>query len=345
MFDAKNQWQEWARQWGLVHVPNKGPYRNEAVAGRRGKTLVRVRWTGEKGIHLNILVRYPASQDAERLRDTLIADASLDVLPDKGKKRPKMKVGVPTVPSIQWTEPDEFRIGSGVLSWTRAFRWRGPKPDEIQAWVDALVGAIVRATGGVDDRCEGCGQPGEFVLVNDAPLVMCATCQQRRIADGEMAERAYDMSEAQYARGAVSAIVAALLGALAWAGIAIATQRMFALLAIGIGAFVGWAYRQGAGKVDKLGMLVAGALTLIAVQLGDILFYTALVAKQQPAAGFNLDYGLYVYVRLWATAPGEQVLSVLFALVGVWTASRVLRRNSAKPVILRAGDPPSARAA
>lgn len=141
-----------------------------------------------------------------------------------------------------------------------------------------------------------------------------------------MAERTYDSIEVRYLAGATSGLAATVAGAAAWAAIGALTERMFAAAAIGIGALVAWAYRQGAGRVDRAGRVIAAGLTLLSVVAGEILLYAWWVAKAQPEAGFRLDAGAYVYAQTWAKSPGQEIMALFFGVLGAWVASKALQR-------------------
>jgi hypothetical protein len=141
-----------------------------------------------------------------------------------------------------------------------------------------------------------------------------------------MAERTYDMSEARHLSGALLAGVAAVVGAAVWAAIGAGTGRTFAALAIGIGVLVAVAYRKGAGRVDSAGRGIAAFLTIASVVLGEISLYAWWFAQRRPDIGFNLEAGWLVYLESWKEAAGQEVLTLIFGLIGAWTATSTLKR-------------------
>jgi hypothetical protein len=343
-FFLKDKWQEWAREWGLAHHPHKGwLYPTEAVVGERKGLLVRVGWGTQEKPGLIVCIRFPRVFDPERLRQALMDDDTLDALPGKDSARRKMALesGVRKVMLVG--RSSEFVLGQTSLVWRRVYSFSVPKAAQVASWVDALVAAIARATPVFDGRCESCGTGvvRRYVLVDDLPAMICASCQQRMRSEGEMADRTYDMIEVRYLAGAARGLAAALAGAAAWAAIGALTERMFAAAAIGIGALVAWAYRQGAGRVDRAGRMIAAGLTLFSVVAGEILLYAWWVAKAQPEAGFRLDAGAYVYAQTWAKSPGQEIMALVFGLVGAWAASKVLQRPKLRANIEAEGDPGS----
>ena len=328
-FFLRDKWQEWAREWGLAHHPHKGwLYPTETVVGERKGLLIRVGWGTQEKPGLIVCIRFPRVFDLERLRQALADDDTLDALPGRGSARRKMTLesGVRKVMIVG--RPPEFILGETSLVWRRVYSFSVPKAAQLASWVDALVAAVARATPVFDGRCESCGTGvvRRYVLVDNLPAMICTSCQQRMRSEGDMAERTYDMIEVRYLAGAARGLAAALAGAGAWAGIGALTERMFAAAAIGIGALVAWAYRQGAGRVDRAGRVIAAGLTLVSVVAGEILLYAWWVAKAQPEVGFRLDAGAYVYAQTWAKSPGQEIMALFFGLVGAWVASKALQR-------------------
>ena len=341
---SRDRWTAWARDWGLTHQPQRGLIqRTEAVIGARGGLLLRAGWGDEQYPGLTVTIRFPRTLDVQRLRDRLAEDASLDTLPGKAAARRGIKVVAAIKPSVRWGKPPEYALTEQSLVWRRVFPWLTPKPARIQSWVETLVAAVARATPAFDGRCEGCGTADvrRHVIVDGAPALLCAGCQQRTLAEGEMAERAWEMTEANHGVGAALAGFAAIVGATGWAAVSALTQREFAAAAIGIGALVAWAYRRGAGRIDGLGRALGAAFTLASVTLGDILLFAWWVAKARPDIGYRFDAGLFVFASAWRERPADQLVSLLFAGVGAWVAFKALERPRLRHTIQPA-EPPAA---
>jgi hypothetical protein len=259
----------------------------------------------------------------------LIDDATLDVLPGKGTARKHTAIVVGKPPAfMRWGKPPEFTLTEDALTWRRVFSWGTPKSARIQSWVETLVAAVARATPVFQGRCEDCGiaEVRRHVLVDGVPKLLCASCQQRTVTAGEMAERAYEMTDTNHGVGAALAGFAALVGATAWAAVAALTQREFAAAAIGIGALIAWAYRRGAGRVDTIGRGIGAVFTVASVTLGDILLFAWWLAKARPDIGYRLDGGWFVYLSAWRERPADQVITLLLGCAGAWVAFQVLAR-------------------
>ena len=78
--------------------------------------------------------------------------------------------------------------------------------------------------------------------------------------------------------GLGAGLVAALVGAAAWAGITVATGYQIGFMAIGVGILVGYAVRVAGKGVTSLFGVVGAALSLLGCALGNLLAVTAIAA-------------------------------------------------------------------
>ena len=332
----RNRWTTWARAWSLTHRPRSGFFQPiEAVTGARAGLLLRAGWGDQQFPGLTVTIRFPRAIDVQRLRDQLAEDTSLDTLPGRAGARRGIKVVAAIQPTMRWGKPPEYSLNDTSLVWRRPFSWGAPGATKLMAWADTLLAAVARATPGFSGRCESCGvtEVKQHVLVDGVPMLLCPGCQQRTIAEGETAERTYEMTDANHGVGAALAGFGALVGASGWAAVSALTQREFAAAAIGIGVLVAWAYRRGAGRVDGLGRVLSAAFTLASITLGDILLFAGWVAKARPDIGYRLDAGWFVYVSSWRQRPADQLITLLFAGVGAWVAFKALERPKLKRTI------------
>jgi hypothetical protein len=335
---VKSQWTDWATAWSLNHRPQKGRlYRNECITGQRNGLLFQAQWCGENGSMLAVLIRFSAGQDLERVRAALVADASLDGLPGKGSARNKTKIE--DVKTVYVGAVPEFVLTDGALCWRRGFAWKSPKPEEVRGWVECLLGALERAGLRHEPVCEDCRQRSvdSYVLVDGIPVRLCPSCQQARSSAGDMAARSYEMKDASYARGLLFALGGVVAGAVAWAALAVTTQRMFALVGIGIGALVAWTYQLGAGKVDVSGRAIVAVLSVVSVALGDVVFVAWMIAKERPDIGFNLAIGLAASIGMHTENPRDAIFALICGVAGAWVAVSALQKPQFVPKIEQAG--------
>src|SRR5262245_26729045 len=142
-FLPKSRWQEWAREWGLAHDPQKGwIHPNERVTGERKGLLVRVEWGSREKPGLITGIRFPRVTDPQPLRQALIADDTLDALPGKGAARSRMAIDRDVKKLYLVGRPPEFILSDRSLLWRRAFPWKNPEPAQLASWVDTLVTAV-----------------------------------------------------------------------------------------------------------------------------------------------------------------------------------------------------------
>jgi hypothetical protein len=300
------------------------------LIGIRDGRLVEVGWGGQNHACLIVLVRFPRVEEVQRVRQALIADAGLDALPGKGANRRRMaREDDARKKSFKRRRVlPEFTLGERSFTWARGFPWSTPKPAQVQIWVEALLSAIGRSTQPFDGHCERCNAANVrgFVLVDEVPMIMCSSCQERLRAEGDLAERTYEMKDANHLAGTILGLLAASAGALAWAILSIASGKIFAAIAMAVGLGVARAYRRGAGRIDASGRVIGAALTLGSVVLGDLLSVTYALSRDPTIGGVPFGLAVALYAHVAEKSPGKLAGPLLFGLLGVWISTRTLRR-------------------
>jgi len=181
------------------------------------------------------------------------------------------------------------------------------------------------------DLCELCKiNPGEFHVVGGIPSQLCGRCVAEIKAKQAESQRAYEELEAHPVRGTLWGILAALAGGVGWGLFAYFTERIWALLALGIGYLVAWSILRGMGKVSRYGQVLTVVLTLASVFWGDIFYVTLAVAKefQEPLSVNLLISVMLVYPEIVAESLRETLFTLFFGLIG---AVYPLRRFQRKP--------------
>src|SRR5262249_2854913 len=142
--------------------------------------------------------------------------------------------------NIQWGSPQDLMVGERGLVWSHSFSWSRPNAAKVRDWVERLVQAVSRWTQPFQGRCEECNSARveRFILFEGVPVLMCSGCRERHNVEGQMAQQRYDEEDANYTLGLAYGVMAAILGAAAWALFAAWTGRIYAALAIGIGFLV-----------------------------------------------------------------------------------------------------------
>ena len=141
----------------------------------------------------------------------------------------------------------------------------------------------------------------------------------------------YETIEPNHPNGLVLGIGAAILGGIAWGGVAYAINRIFLYGAILIGYFVAAAVIKGTKKVTRFGQIVIPILTVASVLFGDAIFFTLEIMKSEKMA-FSGRLLKAVLVHLWdlESEGGGGILSLLFALVGAGYALYAARKPKFK---------------
>jgi hypothetical protein len=88
-------------------------------------------------------------------------------------------------------------------------------------------------------------------------------------------------SEQNLPAGAVTGLLAALIGAVVWAAVTYVTHYQIGWMAVGVGFLVGYAVRLSGKGIDKTYGIIGAGLAFIGCALGNLLAICALVAKQE----------------------------------------------------------------
>lgn len=148
-----------------------------------------------------------------------------------------------------------------------------------------LLAALKTSASAINGKCEECGRAEpQIMLLNDVPTHYCSSCQAQLDQKLDAAAIDYENREANWPRGLLYGVGAALLGSIAWGGVAYLLHRIFLWGAIIIGLFVGKAVVTGIGKVTWLARVMIGLLTIASVAFGDTIFYTLTVLSRDQVA-------------------------------------------------------------
>lgn len=94
--------------------------------------------------------------------------------------------------------------------------------------------------------------------------------------------------------GLIGGGIAMLVGAAAWGAITYFTQYQIGWMSIGVGFLVGVAIRFfGKGKTLMFGIAGAG-LALIGCLLGNLIFYSGIIAREESASFLNIIFWLLI---------------------------------------------------
>jgi hypothetical protein len=132
--------------------------------------------------------------------------------------------------------------------------------------------------------------------------------------------------------GLIGGAIAMLVGAIIWGAITYITEYQIGYMAIGVGFLVGFAVRRFGKGHSMIFGLSSAALSLIGCILGNFLFYTGAIAREEGVAFMDVFFFLLVtpaaVVELFTLT--FEVVDLLFyglaVYVGFRTALDVPRR-------------------
>jgi len=225
-------------------------------------------------------------------------------------------------------------VADGVLLHKRpGGLFRTPTADAIGSELDALLRAVRQASPPPRAACRLCGSDsgGEPILVNDVVDRVCGACIDRLQHEVRRARERYDEVPMNLPLAVLAAAVLAVAGAAAWAGVAIATNRVFWLVAIGAGLAIGWGTTKAAGKGGVTTQTVVGLFTMASVLLGELLLVAYHVQQRAQRQGARVDWYAFAAATpsiLWDMGR-DTVFAVMGGLIGAWYATR----QASKPKI------------
>lgn len=306
---------------GLSYFPGQGPWgrKSGSVIGNRDGYVTVIGFNRSKNAsNVVILIRYKSGPDAAPLK------ASLAESPGMQKKSGKFA-----------------DAGPHFVRWEWRYSFTKPKAEKVAALADALREALKTLAIPFDGRCEECtsSSTSSLTLMNGLPSYICGGCQQKIQQDLNQAAMNYEAIEPNYPNGLALGIGAALLGGIAWGGVAYAINYIFLYGAILIGYLVSAAVIKGTRKVTLFGQVVIPILTVASVLFGDAIFYTLAVMRSEKIP-FSMQLPQTIIVHLWdIEMKGSGILTIVFALVGAGYALYAARKPKFKASFEQLGTP------
>ena len=144
--------------------------------------------------------------------------------------------------------------------------------------------------------------------------------------------------EQKLLRGSLAGFAAAVVGAVIWAAISLATNYQIGWMAVGIGLMVGFAIRYAGKGIDKIFGIVGALLALLGCVLGNILTVIGLVANSAELTYFDtltmLDYSMLPYLMKETFNP----IDVLFYGIAIYEGYKFsIRRLTEQEILENAG--------
>lgn len=283
---------------GLQFYAGQGPWRRKpgSVMGARDGYPAAIGFNRtQNSAQIVILLRFKKIQQPEQLKTVLAQN------PELSKKVGKLGA-----------------VGDDFVRWEWKYSFATPKAELVAGAFNALRESVRQVAQGFDGRCEKCGVTAtpSMVLLNGIPSFICPSCQQKVHQELDQAAMQYETIVPNHPNGLALAVAAALVGGIAWGGVAYAIHRIFLFAAILIGYLVTWAAIKGTGKVTRFVQITVPILTVASVLFGDAIFYTLTVMKSENLP-FSMGLLQNVLVHLWELEKQESgIFSIIFALVG-----------------------------
>ncbi len=299
--------QELSSATGLPAYKKKGPFAQQgSVIGIRSGYLSAVgQATVNRQNSINFFVRFKNGSDQAAVIQALsTSEPFLKALDEKKWKKSLEKALV---------------VGADYLQFSWNFSLRRPKAEAVAAVHSAIIEAIRPVAPPPETRCDMCHNATVTTpsLYNGIPGYYCSSCQSQAHGEQNAAAAEYAARETNFPRGLLFGIVAALVGALLWGGVAYAINYIFLYGAVLIGMLIGKAMFYGIGKINTAGQIAVFLLTVASVFFGDAIFFTLSImrSEQLPFSGELLMAVLKHMVEIESEG-GNGFMTALFALVG-----------------------------
>jgi hypothetical protein len=322
VMNENNYLQQVATLTGFQHFSGQGPWgrKSGSVIGSRDGYVTAIGFNRSgNAANIVILMRFKSVPDPASLKASLAENSEVT-------RKGQGKLAATGIDFVRW-------------EWKYSFT--KPKAQKIAALANVLREALNPLASGFDGRCEHCtsSSTSSLVLMNGLPSYICAGCQQKVHQDLDLAAMNYQAIEPNYPNGLALGIGAALLGGIAWGGVAYAINYIFLYGAILIGYLVSAAVIKGTRKVTRFGQVIVPILTVASVLFGDGIFYTLAVMRSQKIP-FTMRLLQAVLANMWEIEmKGNGVLTLVFALVGAGYALYAARKPQFKATFEPLGSP------
>jgi hypothetical protein len=223
-------------------------------------------------------------------------------------------------------------IEEGVVGWQfpKAL-FRTPKPEAVAGEFERLLDILKAQAPEPPASCRLCkgAQGTPPVLVNGVVDRLCNPCVQTLKKSASEADRAYEDLPLNLPFALFASAGLSLVGAAAWGGLAIATNSMYWMVAIGVGWLIAWGTVKAAGKGGLIVQTLIALFTVLSVLLGQMLFAAQQFNEFAQQKGQTVDW-----VGFTAATPGILVAmgsDTLFSLGGGLLGAFYAAKMASKP--------------
>jgi hypothetical protein len=230
-------------------------------------------------------------------------------------------------------KPKKLDVSAGMVVYkhTRPM-FRGLGPEAVAREADALLRAVKRACPVMPEACRLCGSASgsEPILLNEVVDRVCPACLERLQHEVKRAREQYESRHFNLPLAVLTAAALALVGALVWAGLAVATRRVFWAVAIGSGILIGWGTTKAAGKGGPATQSLVALFTVASVLLGQLFtlaYHVDRIAKARGGAVIWTAFAAAIPRLLWNMG-GDTLFALGGGLLGAYYAARRAGRPS-----------------
>ena len=220
-----------------------------------------------------------------------------------------------------------------TLNWVKGITGY-PKTERILEQYKSVLESIKALVTGPGLKCRVC-QSNSIdapVLIDGVVDRVCHACIEKMQQEMTKLKAAYQALPTNYLLAVITAAVLVVVGAVVWSAIIISTHRMFWMLAVLIGAGIGWGTTKAAGKGGLPVQVVVFSGTLISILLGMIAYVGYLVQEEAVKAGGVVDWAeFFRNVPYFLMQVKEDVL---FSMGGALIGAFVAASKAAKPKLL-----------
>ena len=266
-----------------------------------------------RGHHLQLVDTQKNDSDSKTLfvfRFENIAATTLNTLRDNLERQQKL-IGYKTLE----TEEDVLilHFAKGLL--------KELKPDRWQPVMDRVIDEAERL--GIEPHPAAGARANQFGYdqVNGSGIILSVDEYDQLVSEANQSRRQVELENVSYLRGAIGGLLAMLPGVVLWILLAVYAERVFVILAAGIGFLAYWGYNYAKGKQGPGTIWIVAVLTLVGVLLstiGTTVFYLG-------QEGFDYADSLH-YIFLDGEAAVEFLkANIVSLLIGVVAAFFVAR--------------------
>ena len=241
-----------------------------------------------------------------------------------------------------------LRVKNGLVAYQNVRRmFRRLSVDRVVEELEAIVQAVKNVVPLPAAGCLRCGSGAavEPMLLDGVVDRICSSCVERVKHEAKLASDRYDNLPMNLSLAVPAAAVLALVAAVGWAALVIATQRMFWLAGAGIGILIGWGTTRAAGKGGLPVQVLSAAFTIVAVLLGQLLVVGWHVNQQARAEGMDVDWKAFAAdaPNILVAGGSDTVFALAAGLVGALSAIARASKPRLQVSVERTGQPPTPR--